>query len=426
MFCTIVAVAAAYAAGHAAAVEFHVLHSFCHKAGCPDGAIPEGGVIRDDAGTLYGVVQDGGSSGLGAVFELAAGSGRRAAYERLHDFCKGNCRDGSMPSFPLIRDVAGNLYGTTATGGSKGGGVAFELMPGNDHWTLRVLHAFCAPSSGACKEGSSPSAGLTYQGAAGGLSYDGHSPLYGTTAVGGALNGGTVFQLALQDGEWHAKLLHDFCPPPSCGSGSTPLGGLVLDTGGSIFGVANLGGANDEGAVFELSPMGSRYSYTTIYSFCSQQTCTDGIRPGAGLALDASGNLFGTTTRSGRHDAGTLFELSPAGVNFAFQVLHQFCNEENCADGGAPAASPTLDENGNVFGTTTQFGNAQGAGTLFELSPSKSGWTETVLHDFCAETNCTDGAISMSRLVLNGAGNLFGTTVAGGSANAGVIFELKR
>jgi uncharacterized repeat protein (TIGR03803 family) len=417
------AVAVAGIAG-ASAGGFRVLHAFCRKAGCPDGASPVGGVIADQAGNLYGAAGSGGSSGLGVVFELANG-GRKLSYSRLHSFCAGNCKDGRMPSFPLIRDVAGNLYGTTATGGSKGGGVVFELTPGADRWTLKVLHTFCAPESGTCKEGSSPSAGLSYQGDAVGLPYDGQSPLYGTTAMGGSLNGGTVFELSLSDGKWRAKPLHAFCPPPSCASGSTALGGLVLDSGGNIFGVANLGGSHDEGAIFELSSAGSKYNYAVIYSFCSQQTCTDGIRPGTGLALDGLGNLYGTTARSGTHDAGTLFELSPDSGKFDFQVLHQFCDEANCSDGGAPAAPLTVDEQGNVFGTTTQFGNAQGAGTLFELSPSNSGWTDTVLYDFCSEANCTDGAVPVSRIVVDGTGNLFGTTVAGGAANGGVVFEFQ-
>jgi uncharacterized repeat protein (TIGR03803 family) len=407
----------------ASASGFRVLHSFCKKAGCADGATPTGGVIADDAGNLYGAAEDGGNSGLGAVYELA--DGRKPAYARLHSFCAGNCKDGRMPSFPLVRDIAGNLYGTTAGGGSAGGGVVFELIPGADGWMLKVLHTFCSPVSGSCKEGASPSAGLAYQGAAVGLPYDGQSPLYGTTATGGSLNGGTAFELTLSDGKWRGKSLHDFCPPPSCAGGSTALGGLLPDSGGNIFGVANLGGASDDGAIFELSPGDSKYNYTVIYSFCSQQTCMDGIRPGAGLALDGFGNLYGTTARSGTHDAGTLFKLSPDAGKFDFQVLHQFCDEANCADGGAPAAPLTVDGNGNVYGTTTQFGGAQGAGTLFELSPSDSGWTDTVLYDFCSQANCTDGAVPVSRIVLDEAGNLFGTTVAGGAANAGVVFEFQ-
>ena len=425
LVCVTIAASGLIAAGSADA-GFRVLHSFCKKAGCPDGGLPVGGMIADDAGNLYGAAEDGGASGLGVVFKLAKeDSGRKFSYARLHGFCTGNCGDGRLPEFPLVRDVAGDLYGTTATGGSANGGVVFELMPGADRWTLKILHTFCAPDSGTCREGASPSAGLTYQGAAVGLPYDGQSPLYGTTASGASLGGGTAFELKLNDGKWRARSLHDFCLPPSCASGSTPLGELVLDSGGNIFGVANLGGAHDEGAIFELAPAGTKYNYTVIYSFCTQQTCTDGIRPGAGLALDAFGNLYGTTTRSGTHDAGTLFELSPDGGKFDFQVLHQFCDDANCADGGAPAAPLTLEEHGNIFGTTTQFGNAQGAGTLFELSPSDSGWTERVLYDFCSEANCADGLIPKSRLILDGAGNLFGTTVAGGSADAGVAFEFK-
>ncbi|HEY2444294.1 MAG TPA: choice-of-anchor tandem repeat GloVer-containing protein [Rhizomicrobium sp.] len=426
LICALLAAASTSTLHAAPGAGFRVLHSFCKKPGCTDGGPSTGGVIADDAGNLFGASDDGGASGLGVVFELAEqNGGDKFSYARLHNFCTGNCKDGSAPEFPLIRDQAGNLYGTTASGGAAGGGVVFELMPGAGRWTLNVLHKFCAPDSGTCKEGASPSAGLAYQGGAAGLPYDGHSPLFGTTAAGGALNGGAVFALMLENGKWRARSLHDFCPPPSCAGGSRPLGGLLLDSGGNIFGVTNLGGAHDEGAVFELSPAGSKYDYTVIYDFCSQQNCIDGVEPAGGLALDVSGNLYGTTSRLGTHDAGTLFELSPDHGKFDFQVLHQFCDAVNCTDGGAPSASLTLDENGNIFGTTTQFGNTTGGGTLFELSPSDSGWTDTVLYGFCSETNCADGTFPKSHVILDQAGNLFGTTEAGGSTGAGVVFEFR-
>lgn len=423
--CALVAGPTGAHAGAANATSFRVLHSFCAKPGCADGAVPTGGIVPGDPGVFYGVTENGGSAGLGVVFELDNAGGRHAAYKRLHSFCATDCKDGRGPSFPLIRDVVGNLYGTAPAGGLMGGGVVFELMPRGDRWGLKVLHAFCSPNSDSCHEGSAPSSGLAYQGAASGSLYDGHSPLFGMTAAGGAMNGGTVFRLTPNNGKWGAKSLHDFCLPPSCTSGATALGGLVLDPDGDIFGVANLGGAKDEGAVFKLSPAGTKYSYLVIYDFCSQQTCTDGIRPNTQLTLDAQGDLYGTTPRSGTHDAGTVFELSPDGGGFAFQVLHQFCDVQDCADGGAPAAPLALDQSGSLFGTTTQFGNAQGRGTLFELSPSQAGWIDTVLYNFCSQTNCTDGALSTSRVIRDEGGNIFGTTVAGGSADAGVVFEFR-
>jgi uncharacterized repeat protein (TIGR03803 family) len=404
-----------------ASAGFHVVHSFCKKAGCPDGGPALAGVIADDSGNFYGAAL--GGPGNGVVFELA-NSGGKLSYSRLRNFCTGTCKDGAGLEFPLIRDVAGNLYGTTAQGGSTGGGIAFELIPGANRWRLQVLHTFCTSGSDTCKEGASPSAGLAYQGAAAGLPYDGQSPLYGTTAEGGTLNGGTVFVLSLKDGKRHAKALYSFCSQIGCAEGSVPLGGLILDSAGNIFGVANLGGTQGEGAVFELSPTGTKYTYGVIYSFCSLQTCTDGIRPGAGLALDPLGNLYGTTTRSGTHDEGTLFELFPSVGKFGFSVLYQFCGDANCADGADPEAALTLDDSGNLYGTTAQGGSAQ-AGAVFELSPAQSGWSQDVLYSFCSEAGCKDGLVPKSRVFLDASGNIFGTTVAGGSSNSGVAFELR-
>lgn len=418
--CAVVAAASASTGQSASAAGYRVIHSFCSKTGCPDGAAPTGGVLAGDTGNIFGATEFGGKSGLGMAFEFAAGT-KKFSESRLHSFCASGCRDGRSPSFPLIRDTAGNLYGTTASGGSAGGGVVFELLPGTPSWKLKVLHTFCSPNGGTCKEGASPSGGLTYEGAAAGVTYDGQSPLFGTTAAGGALGGGTLFELAIQDGNWQAKPLHAFCPPPSCESGAAPGGGLVLDPAGNIFGVTALGGADDGGTAFELSPAGSKYDYTVIHDFCSQQDCVDGIQPIGGLALDASNNLYGTTHRDGNNDAGTLFELSPANGQFDFQILHQFC-ETTCPDGASPVAPLTIDAKGNIFGTTTQFGQL-GYGTLFEMSPSQSGFTYTVLYDFCSETSCADGSVPESPLAVDQAGNLWGTTETGGSANLGVIFE---
>jgi len=408
-------------AGASAADGFHVLHSFCKKAGCPDGGPSVGGVILDEGGNLFGTAQ--GGPGNGVIFTLAPG--KRAldtVYARLHVFCKTTCKDGGDPDFPLIRDVAGNFYGTTAQGGSGNGGTIFELMPVTGGWKLKVLYAFC---SGDCQSGLSPSSGLAYQGAAFGLLYDGKAPLYGTTSLGGTQNGGTVYAFARSGGKGQATALYSFCATLPCDDGTIPLGGLALDSAGNIFGVANLGGAHDEGAVFELSPAGGPYNYSLIYSFCSAQTCTDGIRPETRMAIDASCNLFGTTPRQGTQDEGTLFELSPNGSGYDFQVLYQFCSEANCTGGGAPAGPLTIDASGDLLGTTTQFGGGSG-GAIFELSPGANGWTESALHNFCGAPNCTDGSIPKSTLTMDAAGDVFGTAIAGGANGAGVVYELAR
>ena len=392
-----------------------VLHSSCKKAGCPDGTDSAGGVILASDGSLFGA-GEAGTKGQGVLFRLTADAqGRDTVYARLHNFCGATCKEGGHPDFPLIRDGNGNLYGTTAQGGTGGGGAIFEASP---EGKVTVLHAFC---SGDCKTGFAPSSGVTYAGAAFGQPYDGVSPLYGTTSQGGSLNGGTVYVFTRQAGKAHVKALYNFCASLPCDDGAAPLGGLTVDSAGNIFGIANLGGAHDEGAVFELSPAGAKYEYRVIYSFCSQQGCTDGIRPGAGLALDSASNLYGTTFRSGEHDEGTVFELSPSGGGYSFQALYQFVG---AADGGAPEAPLTIDAAGNLFGTATQGGGMFGAGVVFELSPGDNGWTQSVLYSFCAKAGCADGSIPFSPLTMDANGDLFGSTAAGGANNAGVVFEI--
>jgi uncharacterized repeat protein (TIGR03803 family) len=393
---------------------FRVLHSACKKAGCPDGGTSTGGVILENDGSLLGT-GDGGKNGRGVLFRLAPdGHGVDTAYTRLHNFCGGTCKDGAAPDFPLIRDANGNVYGTTTIGGAGDGGTIFEASPDGQ---VKALHAFC---SGDCGTGFSPSSGVTYQAAAAGLSYDGAAPLYGTTSQGGSLNGGTVYTFTRQDGKSRVKTLYNFCSTLPCDAGMLPIGGLTADASGNIFGIANLGGAQGQGAVFELSPAGAKYNYRVIYSFCSQQSCTDGSRPQAGLALDSAGNLYGTTLRLGDHDEGTLFELSPSGGGYSFQVLYQFAG---LGDGGAPEASLAIDAAGNLFGTAAQGGDA-GNGVVFEFTAGTK--TESVLHSFCAQQGCADGADPFSPLTMDANGDLFGSTAAGGASNAGVTFEVKR
>ncbi|HEY1638613.1 MAG TPA: choice-of-anchor tandem repeat GloVer-containing protein [Rhizomicrobium sp.] len=412
-------VAASLAGVAHAAGDFRVLHSSCGRAGCTDGAVSTGGVILADDGSLLGP-GDGGKNGRGVLFGLTANAhDSDTVYKRLHNFCGATCNDGGTPDFPLIRDVAGNVYGTTAQGGTGNGGTIFEASPDGK---VNTLHAFCSD----CGPGFAPSSSVTYEGAASGRTYDGASPLYGTTSQGGSLNGGTVYAFTRQDGKARVKALYNFCSNLPCEEGAFPLGELTVDSAGNIFGVADLGGAHDEGAVFELSPAGTKYIYTVIYSFCSVEGCTDGARPSAGVAIDASGNLFGATFNKGEHDAGTVFELSPNGGGYGFQVLYQFCSEANCTGGGLPEGPLAIDASGNLFGTATQFGSKSGRGTVFELSHGDSGWTQSVLHSFCAKAGCADGAIPFSPLALDANGDLFGTTSAGGASNTGVVFEIPR
>lgn len=314
----------------------------------------------------------------------------------LYSFCaQTGCPDGSNPRADLVMDTAGNLYGTTLYGGTSGVGTVFELSPSG---TETVLHSFAASHT----DGHYPYAGLLM---------DTTGNLYGTAQSGGAKGLGTVFKLSPNGTE---TLLYSFCVLAACADGYHPRAGLIMDTKGNLYGTTFDGGAYDAGAVFELSPSGTE---TVLHSFCQQTGCPDGYYPQAGLVMDTNGNLYGTTLYNGAYGGGTVFKISSDGTATTF---YNFCTATGCKNGRYPQAGLILDTNGNLYGTTYG-GGAYGKGTVFELSPSGA---ETVLHSFCARTGCSDGSHPRADLVMDTAGNLYGTTYYGGTNSVGTVFKL--
>jgi uncharacterized repeat protein (TIGR03803 family) len=234
-------------------------------------------------------------------------------------------------------------------------------------------------------------------------------------------------------GQTTEKLLYSFGAPPDAeyGGGSP----LVSDTAGNLYGVATGGGSQNGGAVFELSPNGDgNWSETLIYSFCPfNQNCPDGSSP-VGLTIDGAGNLFGATAGGGNggggeYGSGVVFELSPSSVPggaWTYSVIYNFCSLSDCLDGSGPYAPPTVDESGNLYGTTFEGGQI-GSGIVYELSPNASGWIETVLYPFCSPSDC--GANPATGVAFDKMGNLYGTTTYGGTkggrlGGGGTLFEL--
>jgi len=269
-----------------------------------------------------------------------------------------------------------------------------------------ILYAFCRQT--ACADGATPEGGLTA---------DRAGNLYGTTYYGGTSGYGTAFEVAPDGTE---TVLYSFCTQPKCRDGAFPEAPL-LERDGSLYGTTTSGGANKKGAVFKISSAGTQ---TILYSFCSQPNCADGARPRAGVVMDKVGNLYGTTNRGGNTNCskgcGTVFELAPGGTE---TVLYSFCSESNCTDGARPRA-PLTPSAGNLYGTTDS-GGAANKGAVFRIS---SGGTETVLYSFCTQQNCADGAQPAAGVVMDNAGNLYGTTSRGGDTNCphgcGTVFEL--
>jgi uncharacterized repeat protein (TIGR03803 family) len=325
-------------------------------------------------------------------------------------------KDGNWPLTGLIFDSVGNLYGTTVIGGAYNYGTAFELMPkAGGGWTESVLHSFNHNG----KDGYEPYAGLIF---------DSAGSLYGTTLEGGTglcmgsvgyvIGCGAVFELTpASGGKWTERVLHDFNNKGT--DAQNPEAGLTFDAAGNLYSTTNAGGAYASGTAFELTPKaGGDWTETVLHDFNNK--ATDGNYPYAGLIFDATGNLYGTTYLGGTYGHGAVFEMMPAaGGGWSETVLHNF--KGGSTDGRGPYAGLILDAAGNLYGTTT-YGGVYGHGTVFELTPAAGGaWTETVLHDF---GHGTDGYEPYAGLILDAAGNLYGTTVLGGTYGSGTVFEL--
>jgi uncharacterized repeat protein (TIGR03803 family) len=397
---------------------YSVLYSFCPVSGCADGQYPEAGLLQDSAGNLYGTTYAGGEANskcafdtCGTVFKLTT-SGQESV---LYDFCSAsNCTDGNQPQAVLIRDSAGNLYGTTAYGGAgvvaNGGGTVFKVGT-TDQET--VLYSFCPVLE--CTDGYYIVAGLME---------DTSGNLYGTAGFGGVKGHGAVFKVNTSDSE---SDLYSFCSVTNCTDGSGPYGGVISDSAGNLYGTTIGGGANcisngGCGTVFKIDTTGKE---TVLYSFCSVggTSCTDGEYPYAGLIRDAAGNLYGTTAQGGNSGCylgcGTVFKVDTTGKE---TVLHAFCSASGCTDGATPYAGLVQDAAGNLYGTT-DVGGAVGQGSVFKIDTSGN---ETVLYSFCSVDypSCTDGQYTFSSLILDSAGDLYGTTQKGGANGYGTVFKL--
>jgi uncharacterized repeat protein (TIGR03803 family) len=308
-----------------------VRHAF--GASFTDGYEPMAGLVSDKSENLYGTTYYGGTSATGTVFEQP----KKGAFRIITSL-----QLGQYPKAGVIIDLAGNLFGTTSQGGAFGGGTVFEATRKRGEETL---YSFCAKTD--CDDGETPEAGLI-RGKAG--------DLIGTASAGGAAGEGVVFEVTPQGRE---KILCDFLAALNCPAGAQPLAGLIMDKLGNFYGTTFTGGTQNRGTVFEIS----KGKEKTLYNFCTVESCLDGDGPTAELVTDRSGNLYGTTESGGARGFGTVFELPAKGKE---TVLYNFCEAAGCDDGYEPVAGLAMDKSGNLYGTTSG-GGAHGGGTVFEL-----------------------------------------------------------
>jgi uncharacterized repeat protein (TIGR03803 family) len=408
-------VVAALGPSSAYAWTLKTLYSFGWDDGY-HGTQPSGGLVADQAGNLYGTTLSGGARGYGTVFVLTRQNDGSFKHEVLYNFCGEPCSDGGyLVDVRLVIDTAGSLYGLTIEGGTEYAGTVFKLTPppdGKKRWSHTVIYNFCTKDS-FCSDGQEPVGALAYVGQLAGAVYDGVSPLYGVAESGGRKNGGTIYALTPNNkGIWSLKILHTFCKEPHCADGRSPntVVPLASDT---VYGASTSGLPHDAGTVFKVErDVSGKWNETVLHGFCSENACADGKNP-YGLTSDPTGTLYGTTLKRGLFGGGVVYKVLPDGTE---STIYDFCSLENCADGERPSGSMIMDPAGNLFGVTS--GGGLGSGTIFELNGSGL----QVLHAFCTELGC--GKNPTDQLLLDTSGNLFGVTAGGGNYGYGTVFEL--
>jgi uncharacterized repeat protein (TIGR03803 family) len=377
-------------ASSAEAAKFKVLYSFDG-----DQQWSPGELVLDSEGNLYGTTRGGqyDSHKYGTVFRLSPNPDGSWTQSVLHTF---NFSDGSDPCGKLIFDAAGNLYGATLQGGPQGWGTVFKLTPQPDgNWTESVVYGF----------------GLEGRFPCGGVIFDEAGNLYGTTGAGGDSYEGSVYQLTPNpDGSWTESILYSFEGLNAIG----PNGGLIFDRAGNLYGTTHY-----IGTAFKLSPKpDGSWTKSVLYRFHKSH----GEYPNGNLIPDAAGNIYGTTEGGGKHGWGVVFRLEPTPVgHWTERVLHNFGG-----DAKGPAAGLTFDTAGNLYGTT-QFGGTDGChddlgcGTAFKLVPQPDGsWKFGLVHLFHGK----GGAEPITGVILDQAGNLYGTTSKGGQEKWGIVYRI--
>lgn len=341
-----------------------------------NGANPLSALIADAAGNLYGTTNTGGADGDGTVFEIAAGT------HILSTLVTFDGHNGANPAAGLVADASGNMYGTTSSGGPGGQGTVFEISAG--------AHSYIPLAAFNFTNGASPEASMII---------DDSGNLYGTTNGGGTNFEGTVFKLNI------ASHLLSTLVTFNGSNGPYPAAGLMADQSGNMYGTSTQGGANNDGTVFKVA--GGTNILSTLLTFDGD----NGSGPEAQLIADSSGNMYGTTGYGGPSNDGTVFKIA-AGTN-ALSTLASFDGSQ----GQYPSAGLITDKAGNLYGTAF-YGGDGGSGTVFEVAAGSNALSALASFDG------DNGAFPMAALLADGSGDLYGTNFEGGVNGVGNVFEL--
>jgi uncharacterized repeat protein (TIGR03803 family) len=386
---------------------FTVLHDFTDGQ---DGGYPVAGVSIDKAGNLYGTTGAGGSAGRGTVFKLSP-KGSGWIFSPLYSFTGGN--DGGYPYARVILGSDGSLYGTTNAQGNsgcyqnEGCGTVFNLRPPPRActtalclWTETVLYRFTGGSDGGNPWGAD-------------LVFDQAGSLYGTTAFGGkagcsATGCGVVYKLTPSSGGWTETVLYSFT---GGNDGGNPAGGVIFDQAGNLYGVTTDSGPSKQGTVYELSPSGPGWTENTIFD--PQRFY--GSDPTGSLVFDVYGNLFGATysdTVNFPWYPGTLYEITNSSGQWTLLYDYDF-------NAGHPLSGVTVDEFGNLYGTTSAANSGEGIpGILYKLVPANGSWNYMWVYSFA------DGSETNGGVALDASGNIYGTQQTGGAYGYGMVWEI--
>jgi uncharacterized repeat protein (TIGR03803 family) len=394
-----------------------------------------------------------------SVIVLLTGAAFASTTNVLYSF--GGEDDGEYVDSDLVVDGAGNIYGTSVEGGTFGTGTVWELSPSASGWVHTVLYSFTGGADGgqpykgvtldvegnlygtavvggvggSCAEAgcgvvyklAHSSAGWTQSviynftggddgyGPGSGVTFDKHGNIYGTTPVGGAKGYGTIWQLRPQANGRWQFRLVHTFTGGADG-GTGSAGRFLIDKAGNLYNVATVGGTYGSGTAYELTPtMIGQWKFTLLYAFKGQP---DAGFPYGGLAMDTRGNLYGTTYYDGANDLGSVYRLSRQSGVWKENVLYSF---KGGADGSSSISNLVFDAAGNMYGTTSEGGAGCSCGVIFKMTPGTNGkWTESIAYRFQGQP---DPGFAYNGMVVDSKGNLYGATVHGGTGNDGTVYQ---